>query len=102
MEKPKTVYLVKANDDLVSHCRCERTFIGAPSQIDCPWCGCGWVGQIFAAHQKPPARRSRVHRSDDRAFRNREPIPVGREDLAPPTSSCPRSPKNRRMSNNEC
>ncbi len=39
----KIVYLVKANDDVISHCKCERTLIGAPAQMDCPWCGCGWL-----------------------------------------------------------
>jgi hypothetical protein len=39
----KTVFLVKANDDLVSHCNCQLTPIGAPAQMDCPWCGCGWL-----------------------------------------------------------
>jgi hypothetical protein len=41
----KHLYLRKANDDLVSHCRCPKTdaLITAPSQRDCPWCGCGWL-----------------------------------------------------------
>lgn len=48
-----TLYLVKANDDLISHCRCETAPIGWPAQMDCPWCGCGWLfvcshcGQAF-------------------------------------------------------
>ena len=37
------VFLAKANDDLISHCKCAYTFIGAPAQMDCPWCGCGWL-----------------------------------------------------------
>jgi hypothetical protein len=39
------VYLRKANDDLVSHCDCcsANALITAPSQMDCPWCGCGWL-----------------------------------------------------------
>ena len=41
----KHIYLRKANDDFVSHCRCHRgdALIAAPSQMDCPWCGCGWL-----------------------------------------------------------
>jgi hypothetical protein len=41
----KHLYLRKANDDLVSHCRCAKAdaLITAPSQMDCPWCGCGWL-----------------------------------------------------------
>jgi hypothetical protein len=39
----KVVYLVKASDELISHCRCSLPIIGAPAQMDCPWCGCGWL-----------------------------------------------------------
>src|SRR5438874_12347121 len=39
------IYLRKANDDLVSHCGCDLTdaLISSPGQLDCPWCGCGWL-----------------------------------------------------------
>jgi hypothetical protein len=39
------IYLRKSNDDLLSHCRCEPTdaLISSPGQLDCPWCGCGWL-----------------------------------------------------------
>ena len=37
------LYLGKDNDDLVSHCKCEAPLIGYPPQMDCPWCGCGWM-----------------------------------------------------------
>ena len=42
---PGTLYLAKANDDVVSHCRCSPAdaLIKSPSQMDCPWCGCGWL-----------------------------------------------------------
>ena len=41
----KHLYLRKANDDLVSHCRCGKAdaLISSPGQMDCPWCGCGWL-----------------------------------------------------------
>ena len=41
----KHLYLRKANNDLVSHCRCakEDALISSPCQMDCPWCGCGWL-----------------------------------------------------------
>ncbi|HBH51883.1 MAG TPA: hypothetical protein DDY91_08330 [Planctomycetaceae bacterium] len=39
----RTVYLVKANDDLISHCSCGDGRISFPAQMDCPWCGCGWL-----------------------------------------------------------
>ena len=42
-ETSKIVYLVKATDDLVSHCACAHAIVGAPAQMDCPWCGCGWL-----------------------------------------------------------
>jgi hypothetical protein len=41
----KHPYLRKANDDLVSHCKCDKAaaLISSPCQMDCPWCGCGWL-----------------------------------------------------------
>lgn len=39
----KTIYLIKDNDDLCSHCACETAYITFPPQMDCPWCGCGWL-----------------------------------------------------------
>jgi hypothetical protein len=44
----KHIYLAKESDDLVSHCRCENAMVGFPGQLDCPWCGCGW---LFSCHQ---------------------------------------------------
>jgi hypothetical protein len=43
MKQSPVVFLVKANNDLVSFCTCVRTYIGAPAQMGCPWCGCGWL-----------------------------------------------------------
>ena len=37
------IYLQKDNDDLVSHCQCKTALITFPPQMDCPWCGCGWL-----------------------------------------------------------
>src|SRR5262249_6838134 len=41
----KHLYLRKASDELVSHCRCAESeaLITSPGQMDCPWCGCGWL-----------------------------------------------------------
>jgi len=41
----KHLYLRKSNNDLVSHCRCSPAdaLISSPGQMDCPWCGCGWL-----------------------------------------------------------
>lgn len=38
-----TIYLERANKNLICHCRCRRSLIAAPVQMDCPWCGCGWL-----------------------------------------------------------
>ena len=43
VKRTPVIYLVKANYDLVSSCTCAQTYIGAPGQMDCPWCGCGWL-----------------------------------------------------------
>ena len=40
---PKTLYLERANKQLVNHCRCRIALAAAPVQMDCPWCGCGWL-----------------------------------------------------------
>jgi len=39
----KLLYLIKSNDDVISHCRCKHAPISSPDQMDCPWCGCGWL-----------------------------------------------------------
>lgn len=43
MSEKVGLFLRKANDDLVSHCKCEPFWISPPGQMDCPWCGCGWL-----------------------------------------------------------
>lgn len=41
----KHLYLRKANDEFVSHCKCAKAngLISSPGQMGCPWCGCGWL-----------------------------------------------------------
>jgi hypothetical protein len=39
----KHLWLAKANDNLVSFCACGNSLISSPPQLDCPWCGCGWL-----------------------------------------------------------
>src|SRR5215210_3079207 len=39
----KTIYLERANRKLVCHCACRESLISSPPQMDCPWCGCGWL-----------------------------------------------------------
>lgn len=36
-------YIAKANDEVISHCQCSDALAAGPSQLDCPWCGCGWL-----------------------------------------------------------
>jgi len=38
-----TKFFFKANDDVLSHCRCEGAPAMSEGQLDCPWCGCGWL-----------------------------------------------------------
>jgi hypothetical protein len=35
--------LAKASDDVLSHCQCSTPLASLPGQLDCPWCGCGWL-----------------------------------------------------------
>src|SRR6266496_4072320 len=39
------IYLRKANDQLICYCKCDKAeaLISDPGQLDCPWCGCGWL-----------------------------------------------------------
>jgi len=38
-----TKFFFKANDHVLSHCRCEDAPAMSEGQLDCPWCGCGWL-----------------------------------------------------------
>lgn len=39
-----TKFIFKANDDVLSFCECESGIPAMSSeQMDCPWCGCGWL-----------------------------------------------------------
>lgn len=40
----------KANDDLVSFCECAAP-IATTGQLDCPWCGCGWLFSCATCHK---------------------------------------------------
>ena len=37
-----TKVLVKASNEILSHCSCDLAF-ATNGQLDCPWCGCGWL-----------------------------------------------------------
>lgn len=36
-------FITKANDDVLSRCTCTGVIAAGPAQLDCPWCGCGWL-----------------------------------------------------------
>lgn len=37
------IYLAKASTDLLCFCECAEALMTFPPQLDCPWCGCGWL-----------------------------------------------------------
>lgn len=37
------LHLEKANDKGICFCKCERALVAVPDQMDCPWCGCGYL-----------------------------------------------------------
>ncbi len=43
MDIDRIIYLAKDNADLICHCTCSFAPIAFPGQMDCPWCGCGWL-----------------------------------------------------------
>jgi hypothetical protein len=48
---PPTLYLVKANNNVLSHCACAHAPITSSPQMDCPWCGCGWLFTCIACRK---------------------------------------------------
>ena len=42
-KKRKQKFLFKANNDVLSFCECENEPAMSEGQLDCPWCGCGWM-----------------------------------------------------------
>ncbi len=36
-------YIAKANNDVISDCKCADALAAGPAQLDCPWCSCGWL-----------------------------------------------------------
>lgn len=39
----KAKFIFKTNDDILSFCTCEGAPAMSSGQLDCPWCGCGWM-----------------------------------------------------------
>lgn len=56
------VYLVKDNEDLCCHCSCDEAMITFPPQMDCPWCGCGWLFTCMTCSKAFTFARARVVR----------------------------------------
>jgi hypothetical protein len=81
----KHIHLRKANDDLVSHCKCDKAdaLISAPGQMDCPWCGCGWLficnrcrkAFTFAEGVRVDESWTEIGKRSLRGFYGREPEP---------------------------
>jgi hypothetical protein len=46
-----TKWLCKASDDGLSHCACQAPLAALPGQLDCPWCGCGWMIACATCHK---------------------------------------------------
>mgnify|MGYP003649147198 FL=1 len=42
-KKKKNKFFFKANDDVLSYCSCTGQPAMSSGQLDCPWCGCGWM-----------------------------------------------------------
>ncbi len=75
------LYLVKKNDELISHCKCEESLVGDPGQLDCPWCGCGWLFSCtkcrkaftFAEAKELDKTWEEVAKEDLLGYSNKEP-----------------------------
>jgi hypothetical protein len=46
-----TIYLAKDSNSVISHCCCDLSLIAYPAQVDCPWCGCGWLFTCMACRK---------------------------------------------------
>lgn len=75
----KTLYLTRApGPHPVCFCTCplEEALIAAPGQMDCPWCGCGWLFSCtkcrkaftFAIATEVPFSLRELARGDIRRF----------------------------------
>jgi hypothetical protein len=47
----RAIWLVKDSDEVVSWCRCTDAIAALPPQMDCPWCGCGWLFACAQCHK---------------------------------------------------
>lgn len=42
------IHITRASSQGVCHCSCPDSLMSVPDQLDCPWCGCGW---LFTCHR---------------------------------------------------
>ncbi len=76
-----TLYLAKDNNELVSFCECDQAYTTYPPQMDCPWCGCGWLFSCtkcrkaftFARAIDVPETLEEIGRRDLKAAWGKEP-----------------------------
>lgn len=83
----KMLYLAKApGPHPVSFCACspDEALIAAPGQMDCPWCGCGWLFSCtlcrkaftFAVAVETPFSLRELARGDVQRFGAQPSIPI--------------------------
>ncbi len=41
--KKPYLHLERASSEGICFCKCKRALVAVPDQLDCPWCGCGWL-----------------------------------------------------------
>jgi len=71
-----TLWLIRDNHDLVSWCTCDTGIVGSLPQMDCPWCGCGWLFSCvscrkcftFARAERIPESLEDIARQDIKGF----------------------------------
>jgi hypothetical protein len=61
-----TKFLFKANDEVLSYCNCSGRPAMSSGQLDCPWCGCGWL--ITCSNCKKAFTFAEVRESDQSLF----------------------------------
>lgn len=93
-------WIVKSSDDGVCHCKCDLGIAESPGagQLDCPWCGCGWLfmcamcgavftyGRIAEVDMQPTEIATRMVDHVFGAGKHRDLVPVARDDIASQSS----------------
>ena len=71
-------FFFKKNDKVLSYCQCVNEPANSSIQLDCPWCGCGW---LFTCSKCQKAFTFAEVRETDQSL-----LELGRRDL---TARCP-------------